>query len=111
VPREFVIVSPEPITIIECVAAANAVNPDLGLGRLWNGGGLQIAGAGPVLAVLRSSAIEESGEVERLLGSIPAGLFYLTEAYGPWGEAFTCPLAERLARAAGGTLTERRTTL
>ena len=107
-PREFVIVSPEPITMIECIAAANAIDPDLGIGRLWQGGGLQIAGDDLVLAVLRSTAIEVADDVERVLGSpVAAAPSYFTEAYGPFDSPLTSALVERLALAADGTVTEQ----
>lgn len=110
-PREYLIVSPEPITAIECVTATNTVDPDLGLGRLWQGGGLQVASDDSlVLAVLRSATIEHPAETERLIGrALPAGASYLTEAYGPFAGAddardTTGILARELAAQAGGTL-------
>lgn len=107
-PREFAIVSAEPITAIETVTAAAAVDPDLGLARLWQGGGMQIATEGElVLAVLRSTVIEERGEAERLLGQpLPVGAACLTEAYGPFGSRVTEVVAQRLASHVGGTLVE-----
>lgn len=107
-PREFLFVTPDPITLYECAAAATAIDPDLGLGRLWQGGGLQIAGDGLVLAVLRSSAIEVADDVERMLGSsVVADPSYLTEAYGPFDSPLTFALVEQLALAANGTVAEQ----
>lgn len=104
-PREFAIVTPEPITAIEIVAATNAVNPDLGMGRLWQGGGLQIASdESLVLAVLRSSTLEDPTDAQRLLGALPPDAAYLTEAYGPFDNDTTVTLVQQLATHTGGTL-------
>lgn len=104
-PREFIIVSPEPITFIECVTATNTVDPGLGLGRLWQGGGLQVASDDSlILAVLRSSTIENADDAQRLWGALPTGAAYLTEAYGPFGNHITDTLAQELAAQARGTL-------
>ena len=106
-PREFVIFSAEPIGVLECVAATAAVDPDLGIGRWWNGGATQIASDTPVLAVLRSASVTADFDVERMAGrSIPAGTAWLTEAYAPFGEELTLPVVTRLADDVGGTLVE-----
>lgn len=107
-PREFLFVTPDPITLYECAAAATAIDPDLGMGRLWQGGGIQIAGDGLVLAVLRSTAIEVADDVEWMLGSsVVADPSYLTEAYGPFDSPLTSALVEQLALAANGTVAEQ----
>jgi hypothetical protein len=104
-PREFVIVTPEPITAIEIAAATNTVDPGLGMGRLWQGGGLQIASdESLVLAVLRSSTLEDPSDAQRLLGALPPDAAYLTEAYGPFDNDTTVTLVQELAAQTGGSL-------
>ena len=113
-PREFVILSAEPVTAVEVVTAAAAVDGGLGAGRLWQGGGIQIAsGEGLVLAVLRSTQLEDPREARRGLGlpvadpatsDGPATDRWWTEAYGPFGGPLTQALARRLADDVQGTL-------
>jgi len=122
VPREFVILSAEPVTAVEVVTAAAAVDGGLGAGRLWQGGGIQIASEdGLVLAVLRSTQLEDPREARRGLGlpvtdpaspdrptnrttDGPATDRWWTEAYGPFDGPLTQALARRLADDVQGTL-------
>lgn len=110
-PREFIVASPEPITAVDCVSAVASVDPNLGLGRLWNGGGLQIADEAPVLAVLRSVDLGDRADAELLIGSqIPHDAMCLTEAYGPFDHALTERLMRRLTSDVNGTLFEMKAT-
>jgi hypothetical protein len=107
-PREIVLSTAEPVTAIECIAAAATVDPDLGVGRLWQGGGIQIAAERDlVLAVLRSTALVE--DAERILGaSLPQDAAWLTEVYGPDGSAATDAVVAELASVTGATVLEPR---
>lgn len=102
-PREFIIASPTPVTLLHCIAGAAAIDPDLGLARVLGDGAVQIAGQGLVLAVVRSARVEEPADAERLIGHpLPVGTTCLSEAYGPFGEAMTHQVVQEIARLAGG---------
>ena len=108
-PREFVILSAAPVTAGEVVTAAATVDGSLGAGRLWQGGGVQVATDDSlVLAVLRSTQLEDPQEARRSLGlpvaaPTPAAVWW-TEAYGPFDGPLTATLARRLADDVQGTL-------
>lgn len=111
-PREFTIVSDRPVTAVECVRAAAAIDPELGVGRLWDGGGVQVADDRRlVLAVLRSTVLERPDRALRGLGvAVPADRpadappLWWTEAHGPFDHPETARLARRLAAEVSGTL-------
>ncbi|MET0590299.1 MAG: hypothetical protein ABWZ77_03900 [Naasia sp.] len=106
-PRETVLITAEPITAIECVAAAADVDPDLGVGRLWDGGGIQIAGQDLALAVLRSTTVEVRDDAARVFGlrdDEPGR--WMTEAYGPVDSPLFQPLIDRLADLTGAAVYE-----
>jgi len=109
-PREIVLATAGPVTAIECIAAAATVDPDLGVGRLWQGGGIQIAVERElVLAVLRSTALVQREDAERILGaSLPEDAAWLTELYGPEGSATTDAVVVELAGVTGATVLEPR---
>lgn len=109
-PREIVLATGEPVTALECIAAAAAVDPDLGVGRLWQGGGIQIAAERElVLAVLRSTGLVQREDAERILGtSLPQDAAWLTEVYGPDGSALTDAVVAELASVTGATVVEPR---
>lgn len=107
-PREIVLATAEPVSAVECIAAAATVDPDLGVGRLWQGGGIQIAAERDlVLAVLRSTALVQREDAERILGaSLPPDAAWLTEVYGADGSAATEAVVAELATLTGATVVE-----
>ena len=105
--REAVLTTAEPITAVECVTAAAEIDGDLGVGRLWDGGGIQIAGDDLALAVLRSTRLDVRDDASHLLGireDDPGS--WLTEVYGPDGSDITGRLIERLADLTAATVYE-----
>ena len=102
-PREYTVVTPEPVTAVDGARAAAEIDPYLGLGKLWNGGGLQIAtDDGLVLAIVRSTYVEDPADASVLLGvEIEAGS-WLTEAYAPGTDPVSDAVVQALVRGTGG---------
>jgi hypothetical protein len=103
VPREYTVVTPEPVTAVDGARAAAEIDPYLGLGKLWNGGGLQIAtDDGLVLAIVRSTYVEDPADASVLLGvDVEAGS-WLTEAYAPGTDPVSDAVVQALVRNTGG---------
>lgn len=106
--RELILLSPDPVTVQQWVAAAAAVDPDLELAELWAGGGWQFhRGEQLALAVLRSSPIGLPAEAARLLGAAvtPRHRFW-SETTAPYGAGIADRLLAAMARATGGAVYE-----
>ncbi|KFF59782.1 hypothetical protein JF66_08880 [Cryobacterium sp. MLB-32] len=103
--RELVIVSPRPIDLADQLMAAVAIDPNLGLRTIWNGGGTQVCSEDgtALLTVLRTTGFDVADDVERLVGvAVAAEHVFWTELYAARGAAGE--LGQRLALALAGVV-------
>lgn len=88
-PREYRLVSTEPVDLDAVVAAARAVDPSLQPRLLFDGWAVQLVDDRDVavLTVEASRRLDDLQQAEQLIGPLPtAGPVWWTEASAPWGE-------------------------
>lgn len=108
-PHELIVVSARPVDVGDHVVAAVAVNPDLLVRHIWNGGATQVLSpeGAVLLTVLRSKGFDVPDDVERLTGTAPsASQAFWTELYSPLdpGALLGVEVARALAQATEGDL-------
>lgn len=103
---EWVILSPRPVTVGECLVGAAATDPDLRIASLWDGGAVLLTSPhGGQLTVTVSRRLEHTGDAARILGTDvdPAVAAHWTEAHARGGEARDAEaLITAIAAAADG---------
>jgi hypothetical protein len=103
---EWVILSPRPVTIGECLVGAAGIDPDLRIASLWDGGAVLISSPrGGQLTVTGSRLLEHAGDAERILGVVvhPAATAHWTEANArDWEAGDAQVLITAIAAAADG---------
>jgi len=103
---EWVILSPRPVTVRECLVGAAATDPDLRIASLWDGGAVLISDAhGGQLTVTVSRLLEHAGDAVRILGTDVdlAVAAHWTEAHARGRGAGEAPaLLTAIAAAADG---------
>jgi hypothetical protein len=103
---EWVILSPRPVTLGECLVGAATTDPDLRIASLWDGGAVLISGQrGAQLTVTGSRLLEHAGDAERILGVDvdPAATAHWTDAHArDWEAGDAQALITAIAAAADG---------
>ena len=117
-PRELVILSPTRPDVVALITAGAAVDDQLGMRTMFDGGVWQVCRVGDerddaVLTVSQPFVATSRGEVDRLVPGapqleVPVPVWWL-EALAPWGElgAPGVRIAHELAALLGGTCIER----
>ncbi|WP_445338550.1 hypothetical protein [Clavibacter sp. CFBP 8614] len=101
---EWVILSPRPVTVGECVVGAAATDPDLRIASLWDGGAVLLSNLrGGQLTVTGSRPLEHAGDAVRILGVGVEPATHWTEAHARgWGAEDAGALITAIAAAADG---------
>ncbi len=109
-PREVMLVSPTPLTMRDIAAAGAERDPNLGVRAIADGNAVQLVDEQgvAVLTIENSRRIDDSGDIERLLGSapvVPPGSWWI-DAIAPWGTAGArgVAFAQHLATELGATI-------